>query len=66
METNEVKCLNGECDGNCCNVVGCCHERGRCPEHDNIDDTMSIEDKAFWDSFSRGDEKRKRIKEDSL
>jgi len=60
----KVRCE--DCDGCCCDHAGCCQERGKCPEHDIPEETMSIEDKAFWDAFSRGDEKRKRIKEDSL
>jgi hypothetical protein len=66
METKDVKCPNGECDGNCCNVVGCCEERGKCPDHDIPEETMDIETMAWWDANSRGDEKRKQIKEDSL
>jgi hypothetical protein len=66
METKEVKCLNGECDGNCCNVVGCCEERGRCPEHDVTAGTMDIETMAWWDANSRGDEERKSKLEDGI
>jgi hypothetical protein len=64
METKDIKCPNGECDGNCCKVPGCCEQKGSCPEHDIPEETMSIEDKAFWDSFSRGDEKRKQLLEE--
>jgi hypothetical protein len=62
MEAKKIRCE--DCDGCCCDYDGCCEEKGKCPHHDEPEETMDIETMAWWDGMTRGCEKGHREREE--